>query len=221
MNQRSQNNQSPSAEPLPLKHAVQEHYVAQRLDDAQLDNLEALLQQDVPEVAVASTPTSTPRYARVKYLSLGAMAASVLLVAVLLLFYLPHQQQGQQVMAIAAEVAGEHLKQNPLEVSSNDFAVVQNYFQKLDFLPSASGYLDNAEQVLGGRYCSIQAIPAAQIRYQSAKQTTLYQVAYDVQQFGKMPDVDKGEQPITQTVQGVAVTMWVERGIMMVSAENE
>lgn len=54
-----------------------------------------------------------------------------------------------------------------------------------------------------------------------SKQTTLYQVAYDVQQFGNMPDRGKGEQPISQTVQGVAVKMWVEQGIMMVSAGNE
>lgn len=202
----------------PLKDSVKQHYAQQRLDDEQLAVLEGMF--ETKKIAVA--PVSKGNQGGVKALfGIGALAASlVLVVAMLLLTYLP-EKQSARVVAIATEVAEEHLKQNPLEVSSHDFTVVQNYFQKLDFLPSAPGYLGDTQHVLGGRYCSIQTVPAAQIRYKSGQKTTLYQVAYDVQQFGEMPDVGKGEQPITQTVKGVSVKIWVEQGIMMVSAESE
>ncbi|MGB0847642.1 MAG: hypothetical protein ACPGSM_13005 [Thiolinea sp.] len=211
----------------PLKQSVRDHYQNQQLDAEQLDQLEQLINQSSitqpKEITPATNPTTsygkqnTRRYIPAW---IAAAAASVLLAITLLFLYLP-QNNEQRIMAIAMEVAKEHLHQNPLEVNSNDFSTVQRYFSKLDFLPGISSRFGQARQLLGGRYCSIRNITAAQIRYANpGTPNTLYQVSYDPEHFGQIPDIDKGETIITRHVKGITLEMWVEKGLLMVGAKS-
>lgn len=210
-----------------LKQSVQDHYQDQQLDDEQLARLEQLMSQPVfstqqAKPAPAPDTKGTNQQHSRSYLPawIAGIAASILL-AITLLFLYPPQNNEQRIMAIAMEVAKEHLHQNPLEVNSDDFSTVQRYFNKLDFLPGISSRFGKTRQLLGGRYCSIRNITAAQIRYANpGSPDTLYQVSYDPEHFGLIPDIDKGETALTRYVKGIKLELWVEKGLLMVAAQS-
>ena len=70
----------------------------------------------------------------------------------------------------------------------------------------------------GGRYGSIQGVTAAQLRYSLGEDevSTLYEVGYDPGTFGPIPDLDQGQRPEQLLVRGLKVTLWVEKGLLMV-----
>ena len=72
--------------------------------------------------------------------------------------------------------------------------------------------------LLGGRYCSIRGVTAAQLRLRTAAGATetLYQAPYDPGSFGVMPDIGKGEAPRRLQVRGLSVELWVDRGLLFV-----
>jgi len=57
----------------------------------------------------------------------------------------------------------------------------------------------------GGRYCSIQGVTAAQLRYSLGEDevSTLYEVGYDPGTFGPIPDLDQGQRPEQLLVRGL------------------
>lgn len=131
------------------------------------------------------------------------------------------EQQALMVAAIAEEVAKNHIKMKPLEVKSSALVDLQRYFDLLDFSPIRSGIAFTDKLLLGGRYCSIQGVTAAQLRYQTDEsKSTLYEVVYDGAVFGKLPNIDHGEVPIEHYSRGVAVKIWVEKGLLLVLAQN-
>lgn len=201
-----------------LKQSVNKHYAQQTLEEQQLDKLEALY-TTTTDTPANNTPDKLSAVRKI-YPWVTSIAATVLLAVSLLFVYLPIDNE-QRILDIAQEVAKEHLHQNALEVSSRNFSVVQNYFSKLDFMPNVSSRFGDSSQLLGGRYCSIRNITAAQIRYQTTgTPNTLYQVSYDPEHFGIIPDISKGETPLKRHVKGVQMEMWVEKGLFMVGAKN-
>ena len=193
-----------------LKPLVRKHYTEHGLTLEQLDTLESIY-TDTFE------PPVSPRHYRAW---LAGSAAMLTLAASLVFFFMPHNHESQ-ILAIASEVAKEHLHQNPLGIRSQNFQSVQNYFRQLDFRPNVSRRFGHAETLLGGRYCSIRTITAAQIRYQANNRTsTLYQVSYNPEYFGPMPDISQGESPLVRQVKGTQIEMWVEKGLFMVSASD-
>lgn len=123
---------------------------------------------------------------------------------------------------IALEVIENHIKLKPLEVSTQSFNEVQVFFDKLDFMPSQSNFLEsgwqlNERQMLGGRYCSISGDSAAQLRFKNNDQIyTLYEVGYDEKLFGKIPAIESGEKPKEVIINGLKASLWVEKGLLMV-----
>ncbi len=125
---------------------------------------------------------------------------------------------------IADEVARNHVKMKPLEVQTEQLSQLRNYFTQLDFTPVNSSFLTKSSdsKMLGGRYCSIQGLTAAQIRFsQKDKQPiTLYEVQYDPSLYGKQPILELGDKPTELIVRGVAVSIWVEKGLLMATARS-
>lgn len=63
----------------------------------------------------------------------------------------------------------------------------------------------------------IQCITAAQLRLKNDKTDNIqsfYQTSYDPELFKGIPDISAGEQPITVHSKGVAVEIWVEKGLL-------
>lgn len=198
----------------PLNQTLKRHVDQQQLGQDQLD---ALLDMQPPH----------PRQRRV-IASAGvawASAAALVLVAIMLVSVLPWNTHDEHLYdEIAAEVVSNHLHRKPLEVTTNDITQIQGYFNRLDFMPRSSAYLaDSGLNLIGGRYCSLQGVTAAQLRLQSAPESTvrtLYEVGYDEQIFKQLPNYDNGEQPVSVWSKGIKVTLWAEMGILFALTEE-
>jgi len=243
-----------------LKQASQRFFAEQQLPEASLDRFEKML-----PAADASEPVSPSRLEtdsptlqqaasnRLKPAALTASIAAAVIVGSI--WFVPSlsptdqqllslsspvkstdQSQQQMIAAIADEVTKNHIKLKPLEVTSQDFDTVRDYFTQLDFSPQVSRYFPKISSttltMAGGRYCSIRSETAAQLRYLSSPQTsltepsstkqwsTLYQTQYNANTFGALPRVEQGQAPIKTYSRGLKVSIWVERQLLMVSVED-
>lgn len=203
---------------LRLKEAVREKLEGQRLAEKDIEDLLAL-----QKAAVARSNKNYP-----KSLSIWALAISIACIIVIgLSLHLPKNFADQ----IALEVVKNHLKLKPLDVQSASIEGLRRYFTQLDFSPVNSHWLSETQtlaqaRLLGGRYCSIKGVTAAQLRYQNIPASaesvdgnslaTLYQAAYEPQIHGSIPDIDKGETPVKVTVKGLEVSLWLEKDLLLV-----
>lgn len=116
---------------------------------------------------------------------------------------------------VAAEVARNHLKGSPPEVLADDFSVIEAALTKLDFplAPSSAHPLPDRLTLVGGRYCSVQGVPAAQIRLlePDGNPCTLY-VARSVG--NRLASVRPGEYEAA----GVRVRIWHDEGRLFAMA---
>ncbi|MGR6872689.1 hypothetical protein ACU6U9_10365 [Pseudomonas sp. HK3] len=206
----------------PFKDASQEHFKHQRLTDKQYARFEALLQSQ-PE----HKKNRTQDKAAVSMRLMFALSASVLLALLIwrndVTPLINHNQMAyeQHIYNIAEEVAINHIKMKPLEFTGNTVSSLRGQFDDLDFsLVQSSHFSEQGMQ--GGRYCSIQGVTAAQLRYGYPDHTraTLYQVPYDQKKFGTMPKLHSGDVPLQLTIKGLNVSMWVESDVLMVSVSS-
>ena len=110
------------------------------------------------------------RPVRASWLLAGGLFAAVL---TLISFFYTAQwyragSDNRLLVAIAAEVAANHLKLEPLQVEGAELAPVLAYFTELDFQPvTGPRPVARGATLLGGRYCTIQGVTAAQLRYRA------------------------------------------------------
>ena len=126
---------------------------------------------------------------------------------------------------IGNEVASNHIKLKPLEVKTNDIKEIRKYFTELDFNPINSSLVAmNDQSLIGGRYCSIQGITAAQLRFENKKSgeiQSLYQTTYDRDTFKSLPNLSSGDKPITVYSKGLAIDIWIEKDILFALTKKE
>ncbi len=200
-----------------LKKMTQDYIEQVALTSEQLKILDAL-QQNMSQHA-------TIKPSRQWWYALTSIAAMVLLT---LVFLLPDSLQTSDslVAELAAEAVDNHLYRKPLEVNTNQIDGILDYFTGLDFSPVTSHYLASQRvdlSLIGGRYCSLQGVTAAQLRFKSVGKNdinTLYQVGYDPKIFKYLPDYDQGQEPITTYSKGIKVTLWIEKGVLFALTED-
>lgn len=203
-----------------LRQSVEQHLNQHQLND---DQLQTLMNMQANAQAGNAKPEITSNGEFHKYARLACAALVMLAVS---LIWLPEYWAGRAAdmpQAIAMEVAKNHIKLKPLEVKTQTLAPIRSYFTELDFSPVRSLlYESRGNLLLGARYCSIAGVSAAQLRYKDAEgqMQTLYEVGYDPEIYGPLPDIDKGEMPLVIIARGVKTTIWVEQDLLMVSAEN-
>ncbi len=193
---------------IPLKQASKDYFEAQELTDSQLDSLSHLHNGK----ETRNTPLTTSK----TYIKMALSLSACIAISLIIIFLNGYTNQNYS-QHIANEVSHNHLKLKPLEINSTEFTTVKNYFKQLDFLPTASTHFNQQGHfLLGGRYCSIKSISAAQIRYKDPQQRiiSLYEVPYNKQQFGEIPNIDTAS-PLTLYANGLTVTLWVEKGLLM------
>ena len=193
-----------------LSQAIRNKLTRSKLDATQL----AALQQRIAAQPAISNKSSTR-------LRLAGLLAAVLVTVLLTVLLLPRNEvvtKPSMPQLIANEVIKNHLNLKPLEVNTNNIDGLIHYFTRVDFLlrPSreVAGFTDN---LIGGRYCSLQGITAAQLRLKSRdKHTldTLYQTEYRTEVFGPLPDIDQQQTPLLVWARGIKVRIWVEKGIL-------
>lgn len=184
-----------------LRQAVVEHLGEQSLSDAQFARLEKLQQ------------THERRRGKT-VLGYALTAVVAFIVATIATLSLIPQDRAA---TIAAEVVANHLKREPLEIKGTALADIRGHFQGLGFALVESTLADiSATTLVGGRYCSVRGVAAAQLRLKDAEQRfeTLYQVRYDADRFGVMPMIENGDKPLHLMAQGLDVDLWVEKGVL-------
>jgi len=195
----------------PLKQAIVDKLESYSLSEGQLQELESLAGQAAP-VTVRRIPV-------ISYAIAGAVAAF------LLVFFLTPLivEQGDVRERIAMEVARNHIKLKPLEVETSSINGIRDYFEKLDFMPVNSKLVSQyGLELIGGRYCSLQGITAAQLRVRkpgSGDVQTLYQTEYRRDVFKNIPVMEEGDDPVEIYVKGIKVKIWVEKGLLFVLTE--
>lgn len=213
--------------PKPLKSELQDHYQSAKLNEKQLAGLVSLQElshsNEKPESAfVTEFPFAKQISNRIR--SDWALVSGFLLVLISLYLsqWRPIDEPWPKADAIAAEVVYNHLKQRPLDFFESDLRDLNQSFVQLDFKLQNSALLNDFIYG-GGRYCSLLSIPAAQIRSAKGSQgeyETLYQVDYRESIFGNLPKLLEGEASIVRYHKGVAVEIWVDKGILFAKTRS-
>lgn len=190
-----------------LKESIGEHVNRQALSEVKLDRLMDL-QNNVEEI--------NPPHRVLQYRLVAAFSTVIIVLLTTLYFNLgPDKSLDER---IGNEVALNHIKLKPLEIQSANLDVIREYFTELDFVPIESSLIKpSAKTLLGGRYCSIQGVTAAQLRFkdnQSGQIQSLYQTTYSADVFTNLPKLEEGQQPITVYSGGLEVDIWVEKGLL-------
>ena len=201
----------------PLGEALKNQLAQDSLDTEQLRDLMTMQQ------AVLAADPQADRKPRDSWQLRATAMCAILLIGALLVWRMPGTVNPDYTQQIALEVVKNHLKLKPLDLAAGSIKEVRDYFTQLDFSPVNSRLLDSRfdlqeSSMLGGRYCSIRGVTAAQLRYKRDDDglSTLYEVAYDPQTYGVIPSIDRDEQPLELTVKGLKVYLWVEKGLLMV-----
>jgi hypothetical protein len=195
----------------PLKKLIRDKFDEVELSDSQLDELSRFQQEGtLPERSWWLRPAGA---AAIVFLALAGMLAPQL--------YRSHQSQ-VLLESIAQEVADNHLKLKPLEVESSNLRNVLGYFQDLDFQLLASPVIagNPGDRLLGGRYCSIQGIDAAQLRVASATGTlsTWYEATLPADKLRLVPELAAGDRAGEFVIRGVEIRIWQESGVVFAKA---
>jgi hypothetical protein len=181
---------------IPLGQAVREHIEDVRLSDAQFAELQAM----------QAAPRPSRRWV------LGGLVAAVAAVAV----WGGGARVDPLAEAIAQEVARNHIKLKPLEVESARMDDVRAFFGELDFVPIDSAVVAaSGTTLLGGRYCSLQGVQAAQLRVADGDDVHSLYMAPDRAQFDAIPDVSAGGRPWRVYANGLEVQIWREQDVVL------
>ena len=190
-----------------LKNSVKSYVESKQLSEEQLNSLLGM-------VNAQKGTTPKPGW---KTLRMVAVLASILIAAGLL-WNVGFKQSSEISILIAEEVVRNHLKMKPLEVSSHSMDDMRAYFTELDFALRGSSLITSRNlQLLGGRYCSIQGVSAAQLRLQDQKTgvlETLYEAPYSSDLFKELPNLQEGQTPKRHYINGIGVDIWVDKGIL-------
>lgn len=205
----------------PLKDNIREHYERFSLPEEQLRALLALSKdasfshQQVSE----SVGWGNASFVRVK--KFGVLGLSLCLLIGLMLFgsrYLIRSEGERITLAdIASEAAYHHNKHMSNEIVASSLDDLRVFFSKLDFslIPSVRLPTDQFE-LLGGRYCSVKGVVAAQLKVKerlSGKVYTYYQADWP-------EGVTEISAPQEFYDRGVKVELWEERGLLLILAHD-
>ncbi|HEC28157.1 MAG TPA: hypothetical protein ENI65_01025, partial [Gammaproteobacteria bacterium] len=191
-----------------LKQQVNQYFRQVELSGPQLTELESLIN--------TQTEKESQRRGSYGYKLVVSGMFFVVVVALFMMSQFPWDASKDMPQRIAEEVVKNHLKLKPLEVKAGTINEIRGYFSKLEFMPVESSMPSlNGMQLIGGRYCSLQGITAAQLRMKQGQNLqTLYQTQYLPDVFGYIPQLEKGESPLVVYARGIKVKIWVEKGLL-------
>lgn len=217
----------------PIKDCIVSTFSSVELHPDQLAKLRALERVNNDHDVISETPVSG-RSATQAHVVIEAQPLlprwswlvsvwAVLFTAVVMWNNFSDSKAQRSYQSIAEEVVNSHLKLKPLDVINMDFKQVSGFFSKVDFLPIQSiGFPSEGKMLMGGRYCSIQSVSAAQLRFNTEHGVaTLYQAPFNVARHYHAPDILQGEPPVILLERGLKVSIWKEKGLLLVSVEPE
>lgn len=200
----------------PLKKYISDRFSEVNLSEEQLDQLQQM-------VAASSQVNKKPqRSKQVTWLAYAAGIFVALCLGVLSHSLIQSNQRHNLLLSIATEVAHNHIKSKPLDISSDNWDAVDAFFNQLDFDPinPAHSAIAQNQVLLGGRYCSIQGVTALQLRFKNnADSSTLYQGTLPTTQLELIPDID-AQQPKAQfNIKGLNISIWQSNNLVFAYVE--
>lgn len=187
-----------------LRRALKGFYGARSLPRARVDFL----------LQAKNRMAQSPR----PWLTIPVVQIAGLTAAIMIFILVADHEEDQRAIgrAVCAEVVMNHMKHSPLEIFSSHYSEVQAALSRLNFsiMPANSTILETY-RLMGGRYCSIQGVPAAQLRVRdihSGKECTLYAV----KAAGKLQDVT----PTVDSMDGIRVEVWRQDDVLFALAEK-
>lgn len=209
--------------PQPLNTALKDHYSAKSLSPRQSDHLlamqaEALQEQESTKTANLKQDDSIrSRFRRFLTASNNyryAFHATAALLLLSLIFIFSSVTRPPLSQRIMDEIAYNHQQKMPIEIASASLDDVRQYLDKLDFPIIASSSLDKPNwELLGGRYCSINGKIAAQLKIKNLADNNVYTM-YQASIGGSLDKV-VNSSPSTQVIDGVDVSIWREKGLLL------
>ena len=200
-----------------LKDAIRDHFESQTLSADQLAKLRNVIEHH-------SKPHSDDRQREDRTWRLYWLVSAMSLVLIASTLIIWNYKSEDMSELIAREVVQNHVYLKPLDIESGELTEVSEFFSVLGFTPQNSRHVPGlTTRLKGGRYCSVQSVPAAQIRLNTPNHEnldTMYQLKYDPEIFGHLPIVENGESPLQSLVSGVEVEIWVENGLLNVFASD-
>lgn len=190
-----------------LKKVMHDMVEEKSLSDSQLESLMQLQKSGLNE----GTGFFTSQYRHIA-------VAAVFFIAFANVLYFSLLPEIALEQRIGSEVAKNHINLRPLEIHTSSIKSIREFLTALEFSPIESSLLKGSGKTLiGGRYCSIQGVTAAQLRLKDSKTgqiQSLYQTVYDKNVFSSLPLLEENKKPITVYSKGLTVDIWVEKGIL-------
>lgn len=208
-----------------INTALKDYYASKSLSGEQLDNLLMMQVSTNKADSFSSIKSGTlddktswlHRFLPLtrNYRSAFYVTAFLFLASMFTVFSLLDREPASQPLSqrIMSEIVYNHNQDMPIEIASSSLTDISEYLNKLSFsivLPNALSQPN--WQLLGGRYCSINGKLAAQLKVKNLKDnsiSTFYQAAID-------KNLDKSdENAISDTIDGVGVSIWQEQGLLL------
>ncbi len=193
---------------------VRQHYESKRLDDAALERL-AQMASPAPACEPATGRASTPWARPDVRAGVGLAIAATLIFALLFTLVPYHENHGLQ-QRVAQEIALNHNKNLGVEYASSDLQQLAARMTELDFqLRPPEQFATGDLTLIGARYCSIQGQIAAQLKYRSGTDGTLYTL-YQTRLNNRLDAL----QPGSLAYQDVTIELWQADNLLMGLATN-
>jgi len=211
----------------PIDEALKVHYASKSLSNSQLDQLIAMQADTLKSPASADTDQAIqetrtgktaktglsrflPDFSGYRY-AFYATACALMLVCLAVTFSLLNQPPLSQ--RIMDEIAYNHKQDMPIEVASNSLDDIRKYLNRLSFpIISPTSLTMPNWQFLGGRYCSIDGKLAAQLKIKNLADNNIYTLYQASTEAG----VDQlSNARLTDMIDGVGVSIWREKGLLL------
>ena len=205
----------------PLRDALREQFLQQRLDAAQLDALRALQSATPAPGPEAAAPDQRPAQpGRRRFLATAASVAAAATVGYWGLFGLQAFRDTSNLQILADEIAYNHLYEKPLDVASSSMAELREAFAGVGFLLQEAPFeLPPGAELIGGRHCSIASVPAVMLRYRvGADVVGICQARFDPARHRGVPDMRLAAAPATAMARGLKLSLCHDRGVLMAMA---
>ncbi len=200
---------------LKLNEAVRRITAADSPTDRELEEFRALL--DADEGAPAAGRRADSR-------TFPALFATLVVALLAGLWLGLPTNTGNRVALLADEIAGNHIAAKGLDIVAPNLVDLREAFAPLGFAVRELPPGRQPGQLEGGRFCSVQTVPAALLRYQPGNagggHATVYQALYVPKRHGRLPDLDQGQEPITTITRGVVVELWTSHGLLFAIARD-
>ena len=185
----------------PLKEQVQAYYKEFELSETQIMGLE----------------NHQKSWSKKRTSLLGVIAASLVIFSLIGYFWKSSPAQ-MNLATLPKEIAYHHNKKMDSEIKTSSYSEMKVFLSKLDFNLIQSTRLPSEDQeLLGGRYCSLQRRLAAQIKLKNKKNNktyTLYQLA-------RPENMSQSTTLFEGYSEGAKVKIWSENDLLLGIAGDE